>query len=469
MADELGNTEAARRHANLTNNGRCGWRSAQPPPNPHKASLRFPYAWDDSWSLCFCFGSVGGPAQGRPSAGWVACGMGSIDPCVVSSHPIGDQGACGPPCSAAASSRPASATLSRRLSRVSGCSPKPHFVPSERPVIDDVFYGPLARSLSAIGAMSGASPQPCTCAAGGLTGCSSERPIERRTEWGWAGRVGGLAHPAAARPAVASSFSQLICDPLPMAGLAGLTGIVGRHYCVQHPPPPQTSNSGPPLGPRPIKRAAASAPRTLRARSNSARSLDAQSVEKGTDDGLPSSNGRPAAIDVGRALGNGNGDFSSGCSSGSSKSGPAAASQQPDMAPASPLRAPRQPVRPGSRSGLPEGEGGGPAAGAGTAAEPAVVAGVAADPPAGAAQASPAWLSGRNLALGGSVAAVLALTLFRREIAPVRLGLLPSAAGAVEGLGRVPPGRPSDCADLCCTPRSAWALPPSLCSSSSGW
>ncbi len=31
------------------------------------------------------------------------------------------------------------------------------------------------------------------------------------------------------------------------------------------------------------------------------------------------------------------------------------------------------------------------------------------------------WLSGRNIALGGSVATVLLLTVFRKEIAPVRL------------------------------------------------
>lgn len=52
-------------------------------------------------------------------------------------------------------------------------------------------------------------------------------------------------------------------------------------------------------------------------------------------------------------------------------------------------------------------------------------AGAEPSPPAGLPR--PAWLSGRNVAFGGSVAVVLLLTVFRREIAPVSLPTLPFA------------------------------------------
>ena len=50
---------------------------------------------------------------------------------------------------------------------------------------------------------------------------------------------------------------------------------------------------------------------------------------------------------------------------------------------------------------------------------------------------APTWLSGRNLAFGGSVATVLLLTMFRREIAPV------SSWARARSLAALPLARPA--------------------------
>lgn len=57
-----------------------------------------------------------------------------------------------------------------------------------------------------------------------------------------------------------------------------------------------------------------------------------------------------------------------------------------------------------------------------------------------AQQPGASWLSGRNIALGGSVATVVLLTVFRKEIAPVR-PLLPwdVGVGSVHGCVHGPP------------------------------